>query len=74
MSNVSCLAEQVTTYFLQLFQLVCDHRMLIHHMYTGWPGCTHDARVLRNYFLQDILERGNLDQGSYIKLQTVHIL
>lgn len=65
MSNV-CLTEQVTTYFLQLFQLVCDHRMLIRHMYTGWPGCTHDARVLRNSSLQDILERGDLDQGSYI--------
>ncbi|KAK7092834.1 hypothetical protein V1264_008521 [Littorina saxatilis] len=29
-------------------QLVVDHEMVITDMYTGWPGCTHDARVLRN--------------------------
>ena len=27
---------------------VCDHELSFTNVYTGWPGCTHDARVLRN--------------------------
>lgn len=28
------------------------------HVYTGWPGCTHDARVLRNSTLYKKVEEG----------------
>ena len=31
--------------------------MYIQHAYTGWPGCTHDARVLRNSDLYQNAER-----------------
>ena len=31
-----------------VLQGVCDMNLLFHHAYTGWPGSTHDARVLRN--------------------------
>ena len=33
---------------LQL-QVIVDHMLLITDSFVGWPGCTHDARVLRNY-------------------------
>ncbi|XP_070564609.1 uncharacterized protein [Ptychodera flava] len=29
-------------------QVIVDDHLLITNAYTGWPGCTHDARVLRN--------------------------
>src|SRR5215469_13204116 len=28
--------------------VVCDDQKRIRHIYTGWPGCTHDARVFEN--------------------------
>jgi len=28
--------------------IVCDDHKRIRHIYTGWPGCTHDARVFNN--------------------------
>lgn len=28
-------------------QLVCDHRTLITHCYTGYPGSVHDQRIFR---------------------------
>lgn len=33
---------------LYYFQIVVDHNLNILDAYTGWPGCAHDARVLRN--------------------------
>ena len=41
--------------------------MLIRDAYTGWPGCTHDARVLRNSSLFDIAENGQcVMHGKFI--------
>lgn len=41
--------------------------MLIRDAYTGWPGCTHDARVLRNSSLFDKAENGQcIVQGNFI--------
>ena len=34
--------------------------MLITSVYTGWPGCTHDARVLRNSGLYQRAEAGEM--------------
>jgi hypothetical protein len=31
--------------------VVCDDRKRIRHVYTGWPGCAHDARVFENSIL-----------------------
>ena len=28
--------------------IVCDDWKRIRHIYTGWPGCAHDARVFEN--------------------------
>jgi hypothetical protein len=37
---------------------VVDNNLLIISAYTGWPGCTHDARVLRNSILYKKAEEG----------------
>uniref|UniRef100_A0A8W8N1K4 DDE Tnp4 domain-containing protein n=1 Tax=Magallana gigas TaxID=29159 RepID=A0A8W8N1K4_MAGGI len=48
-------------------QVVCDSDMVIRHAYTGWPGCTHDARVLRNSSLFEDGEQGNaIGQRNFI--------
>ncbi|XP_053399128.1 putative nuclease HARBI1 [Mercenaria mercenaria] len=39
-------------------QLTVDHDLVITSAYTGWPGCTHDARVLRNSQLYQRAENG----------------
>ncbi|XP_064643077.1 putative nuclease HARBI1 [Lineus longissimus] len=31
-----------------VLQGVCDDALAFTHVYTGWPGCTHDARVFNN--------------------------
>jgi hypothetical protein len=31
--------------------IVCDDHKRIRHVYTGWPGCSHDARVFDNSIL-----------------------
>ncbi|KAL3856953.1 hypothetical protein ACJMK2_011659 [Sinanodonta woodiana] len=41
-------------------QIVVDDQMMITNVYTGWPGCTHDARVLRNSSLFQRAEAGEL--------------
>lgn len=33
------------------FKVVADNYLLIISAYTGWPGCTHDARVLKKFGL-----------------------
>ena len=35
-----------------------DHKLQIRNVYTGWPGCIHDARVLRNSHLYTEGEEG----------------
>lgn len=45
---------------LFFFQIVVDYNLLITSAYTGWPGCTHDARVLRNSSLFDDAESGGI--------------
>ncbi|XP_056016608.1 uncharacterized protein LOC125677829 [Ostrea edulis] len=48
-------------------QDVADCDMLIRDAYTGWPGCTHDARVLRNSSLFDNSENGQcVVHGKFI--------
>lgn len=42
--------------------------MIMTNVYTGWPGCTHDARVLRNSSLYIRAEAGEMF------LQNHHIL
>lgn len=44
-----------------LFQVVCDDTLLLINIYTGLPGSTHDARVLRN---SELFTRA--EAGSYI--------
>ncbi|XP_069103544.1 uncharacterized protein [Argopecten irradians] len=39
-------------------QVVVDNHLAIIDCYTGWPGCAHDARVLRNSGLYDKAEEG----------------
>ncbi|XP_011698424.1 PREDICTED: putative nuclease HARBI1 isoform X1 [Wasmannia auropunctata] len=36
-------------------QLICDHRTLITHCYTGYPGSVHDQRVFRHSEVPDFL-------------------
>jgi hypothetical protein len=47
-------------YLLKCSQAVVDHEMLFTSAYTGWPGCAHDARVLRNSSLYRRAEAGGL--------------
>ena len=37
-------------------QAVVDHRGLFLHVYSGWPGRAHDARVFKNSGLMDVLK------------------
>ncbi|XP_033729734.1 protein ANTAGONIST OF LIKE HETEROCHROMATIN PROTEIN 1-like [Pecten maximus] len=39
-------------------QVVVDQDLLITNCYTGWAGCAHDARVLRNSTLYEKAEAG----------------
>lgn len=49
------------------FQIVVDKDLTIISAYTGWPGCTHAARVLRNSQLYHKAEQGELfSQGQHI--------
>lgn len=41
-------------------QIVVDNKLKIVKAYTGWPGCVHDARVLRNSCLFTKAEAGEL--------------
>ena len=52
-----------------MLQAVCDHRLAFTDCYAGWPGATHDARVLRR---SDLFSRVTADkeamfpQNSYL--------
>lgn len=49
--------------------------MLIRDIYTGWPGSTHDARVLRNSNLYTNANRGNyLNANKYILADSAYPL
>ena len=59
--------ERAIKLFFLNIQVVADCDMLIRDAYTGWPGCTHDARVLRNSSLFDKAENGQcIVQGHFI--------
>ncbi|XP_070549917.1 putative nuclease HARBI1 [Ptychodera flava] len=46
-------------------QLVVDDHMIINDAFVGWPGSTHDARVLRNSeFYTSAAQR--IPEGMYI--------
>lgn len=56
-------------------QIVVDHDMLIRDIYTGWPGSTHDARVLGNSNLFTNANRGYyLDAIKYITADSAYPL
>lgn len=45
-------------------QCVCDAKLFFTHVYLGWPGSVHDARVFRN---SDLWENGsNWCEGRHI--------
>lgn len=44
---------------MRILQVVCDDTLLLTNIYTGWPGSTHDARVLRNSELFTRAEAGS---------------
>ncbi|VDI18195.1 Hypothetical predicted protein [Mytilus galloprovincialis] len=46
-------------------QAVVDNNMKIINAYTGWPGCVHDARVLRNSSVYIKAEAGELFSQNY---------
>lgn len=57
------------------FQVVVDDQLLIRNCYTGWPGCAHDARVLRNSSLYESAEAGTAIHGDhYILADTAYPL
>lgn len=41
-----------------IIQVVVDDNLMVISAQTGWPGCAHDARVLRNSDLFDKAETG----------------
>lgn len=48
-------------------QLVVDDTLMINDAYVGWPGSTHDARVLRNSSFYEGAENGrNISPGKII--------
>ncbi|CAG2198528.1 unnamed protein product [Mytilus edulis] len=56
-------------------QIVSDNRMMIRHAFTGWPGSTHDARVLRNSSLYNLGENSNkIAQDMYLLADSAYPL
>lgn len=57
--------------------VVCDDQKRIRHIFTGWPGCAHDARVFENSFLalrpQDFFTGGQylLADSGYTPSSTI---
>jgi len=48
-------------------QLIVDDTLLINNAYVGWPGSTHDARVLRNSMFHNEAEQGmNISRGNFL--------
>lgn len=65
----------IIIYFFHIFQIVVDHDMLIKDIYTGWPGSTHSAGVLRNSKIYSLTTTGNyLDANIYIIADSPYLL
>lgn len=48
---------------------------MIRHAFTGWPGSTHDARVLRNSSLYNLGENSNkIAQDMYLLADSAYPL
>jgi hypothetical protein len=43
-----------------LLQVVCDSKLLITDVHTGWPGSVHDARVFRSSPIYQLLTDTNI--------------
>ncbi|CAG2250762.1 unnamed protein product [Mytilus edulis] len=50
----------LSTFHSTILRVVVDDNLMITSAQTGWPGCAHDARVLRNTELFTKAEAGNL--------------
>ncbi|KAJ8300681.1 hypothetical protein KUTeg_022200 [Tegillarca granosa] len=50
------LQSGIPDYSFYELQMVVDNILLIRDAFTGFPGCTHDARFLRNSSLFQILK------------------
>ncbi|VDI33740.1 Hypothetical predicted protein [Mytilus galloprovincialis] len=55
-----CIARVLEAFCEIFLDLVVDNTLKILDVYSGWPGCTHDARVLRNSSLCRRAEGGEL--------------
>lgn len=47
-------------------QLIVDDHLLITDAYVGWPGATHDARVLRNSPIYEKAENNLILRNDFI--------
>lgn len=57
----------VIIHVLYKLQAVVDSDLMLRDIYTGWPGSTHDARVLRNSSLFNNATAGQyFDVNKYI--------
>ncbi|XP_019371705.1 PREDICTED: uncharacterized protein LOC109296671 [Gavialis gangeticus] len=50
-------------YYSVILQGVVDHRGRFTHIYAGWAGSAHDARVFRNSPLPNLMESGRYASG-----------
>ena len=53
--------------------LVENHRGAITYLSARWPGSTHDSRVLKESFMQDVLDRNLLSEYYLIGDQGYHL-
>lgn len=58
--NAPHICNYCIKYSYFFFKDVADNNLLIISAYSGWPGCTHDARVLRNSGLYRKAEAGEV--------------
>ena len=42
-------------------QAICDVDRMINNIVAGWPGSTHDSRILNNSVIRDEFEEGRVN-------------
>ena len=53
-------------------QMIVSHRGAITHLSTRWLGSAHDSRILRDSYIQDLLDSNFLQNYYLLEMQGMH--